>query len=122
METRRLFLPLPMRRRFRFRVVRATTVAQNNSAAPVPTLCVDNKRFDGSFDDAIAACRKMSPMEKIFLRCDSCGNAKIVPRDDIDPPDAVVMVTNECDVCHAAQGGFGDETWYDRKGNEVRNN
>lgn len=59
-------------------------------------------------------------LTKIILRCEACGNAKIVLRDEIDPPEAVVMVTNECDLCDAANGGFGVETWFDRVGNEVR--
>jgi len=58
-------------------------------------------------------------MSKINLRCAACGNAKRVDRIEIDPPAAVECETNECSICHAASGGFGEETYYDRAGNKV---
>ena len=57
--------------------------------------------------------------DRIIIRCKDCGSAKIVGRDEIDPPEAAIMVMNECDVCNAARGGFGQEWRYgpERKGN-----
>ena len=55
----------------------------------------------------------------IFLRCEVCGNALIVARQPCDPPRAIVCVTNECDVCNAASGGYGACWYYDAAGNEV---
>lgn len=58
--------------------------------------------------------------KKINLRCMVCGNAKRVDRDDdIDPRTAVECVTNECDICNAADGGFGEQFYYDRHRREV---
>lgn len=56
------------------------------------------------------------------LRCGHCGNSISYERDiDPDiPPEVVLIVTNECDKCEAADGGFGSETWYDATGKEVR--
>jgi ribosomal protein S14 len=42
--------------------------------------------------------------DRIIIRCKDCGSAKIVGRDEIDPPEAAIMVMNECDVCNAARG------------------
>jgi hypothetical protein len=56
---------------------------------------------------------------KVFLRCSACGNAKIAERVSTDPPDTYVVVTNECDICNAATGGFEDVLYYDRQGNQV---
>ena len=56
---------------------------------------------------------------KVFLRCSACGNAKIAERVSTDPPGTYIVVTNECDICNAASGGFEDVHYYDRQGNEV---
>lgn len=56
----------------------------------------------------------------INMRCEVCGNAVRVPRAPYDPKRAVERVTSECDICHAAEGGF-EQCWYfDRNGNELR--
>lgn len=55
----------------------------------------------------------------IFLRCSVCGNAIIAERQGFDPEAAVECLTNECDVCNAASGGFGECWYYDSAGNEV---
>jgi len=59
-------------------------------------------------------------MATINMRCAECGNAVRVEREEeYDPPNAVERVTNECDICNAASGGF-EECWYfDREGNEI---
>ena len=58
--------------------------------------------------------------QRIALRCETCGNAKLVFRvDGDDPPDAVELVTNECTVCEAANGGWGESHYLDRSGREV---
>lgn len=60
---------------------------------------------------------------RIALRCAACGNAMLVFRVDhehfTDPPDAVELVTNECTICEAANGGWGESHYYDRDGHEV---
>ena len=56
---------------------------------------------------------------RIALRCAACGNAMLVFRFDTDPPDAVELVTNECTICEAANGGWGESHYYDRAGREV---
>lgn len=57
--------------------------------------------------------------DMIAMRCDFCGNAVRVERADYDPPAAVVRVTNECNICNNAEGGF-EECWYfDAAGNEI---
>lgn len=60
---------------------------------------------------------KGEPM--IAMRCDVCGNAVRVPREDYDPPGAVVRVTNECNICEAANGGFEEAWYYDSDGKEI---
>jgi hypothetical protein len=59
--------------------------------------------------------------DTILLRCSHCGHHIALPREsDPDLPRAVTeIVTNECDKCEAANGGFGEERWYDADGNEV---
>ncbi len=59
--------------------------------------------------------------EPITLRCSHCGNTQQYDRSvDPDlPPEVAVIVTNECDKCEAANGGFGEEHWYDVEGKEV---
>lgn len=60
-------------------------------------------------------------MTDIDLECSGCGR-KIKYARGIDPdiPETVVrIVCNECDKCHAASGGFGQEDWYDKSGNLV---
>ncbi len=55
----------------------------------------------------------------INMRCDVCGNAVRAKRCFYDPALAVERVTNECDICNAASGGF-EECWYfDAAGNEI---
>jgi hypothetical protein len=56
----------------------------------------------------------------ILLVCDACGNAVTAERQPFDPPNAVQCVTNECSVCHAASGGFGESWYYDAAGTEIR--
>ena len=56
---------------------------------------------------------------RIALRCAACGNAMLADRFDTDPPDAVELVTNECTICEAANGGWGESHYYDRDGREV---
>lgn len=56
---------------------------------------------------------------KIHLRCECCGNALVVSRDITDPTTAVEMVTNYCDICDDG-GGFMDEWYFDRDGQELR--
>ena len=55
---------------------------------------------------------------KINLRC-LCGNVMRADRESYDPPSAVEMVTNECDICNAASGGFGESFYFDTNGNEI---
>lgn len=55
----------------------------------------------------------------INMRCDVCGNAVRVPREDYDPPRAVERVTNECDICNAASGGFEESWYFGADGNEI---
>ncbi len=58
----------------------------------------------------------------INMRCDVCGNAVRAKRCFYDPQRAVERVTSECDICHAAAGGF-EQCWYfDAEGNEIRPN
>jgi hypothetical protein len=63
----------------------------------------------------------MAPADAITLRCSHCGNTQRYERSaDPDlPPNVVLIVTNECDKCEAADGGFGDEQWFDADGKEV---
>jgi hypothetical protein len=60
-------------------------------------------------------------MRQIKLECSHCGNTVSYDADvDPDLPEEVArIVTNECDKCEAANGGFGDERWFDKDGNEV---
>lgn len=58
--------------------------------------------------------------DRVILRCEACGNAKIVGRENTDPPGARFVVTNECDVCDAATGGFGQEWYYDKDGKHIK--
>lgn len=58
--------------------------------------------------------------EKVFLRCAFCGNAMRVERERSDPPGTVHVVTNECDICNAASGGFEHVEYFDRKGRQIR--
>lgn len=50
----------------------------------------------------------------IFLRC-QCGNAAVDVRRAGDPPEAVELVTNICDICDPG-GGFDEALYYDRDG------
>lgn len=56
---------------------------------------------------------------KVFLRCAACGNAMIVDRERTDPPGTAFVVTNECDICDAASGGFEHVEYFDRDGNQI---
>lgn len=56
---------------------------------------------------------------RVILRCASCGNAMRVDRQPSDPAGTSVIVTNECDICEAANGGFGEEFYYESDGNSV---
>jgi hypothetical protein len=58
-------------------------------------------------------------MRMLNMRCDVCGNAVRVVREDYDPPNAVERATNECDICNAASGGFEESSYFDADGNEV---
>lgn len=54
----------------------------------------------------------------INLLCIRCGNAARTPRQSYDPPRAVRMEVNFCDLCD--EGGWFEETWYfARNGREV---
>ena len=55
----------------------------------------------------------------IRLQCDACGNSADVPRQNYDPPNAVLCKTNECNRCNAAIGGFGESWYFDAAGNEI---
>lgn len=53
---------------------------------------------------------------KIQLTCGRCGKTRTVAREPYDPANAVLCITNECDRCHAASGGFGEAWYFDAKG------
>ena len=53
---------------------------------------------------------------RVHLLCLHCGNAKVMPRLAEEPRDAVRVETNECDICEAANGGFGEIHYRDRAG------
>jgi hypothetical protein len=59
------------------------------------------------------------PKPTINMRCDHCGNAIRAERAPYDPPRAVERVTNECDICDWAGGGFEECRYFDRNGNEI---
>jgi hypothetical protein len=50
---------------------------------------------------------------EIELLCEHCGNRAMAPRAEYDPDRATLVVTNKCDQCHAAMGGFGTSEYYD---------
>lgn len=58
-------------------------------------------------------------MSTIPMRCEVCGNALLAERQDYDPPEAVELVTNECNICNAASGGFEESWYFDACGNEI---
>ena len=61
--------------------------------------------------------------EKQFvpLLCGYCGNAILFPRrnDSIIPQVVALLEVNGCEICEAAEGGFGEEIWYDANGEMV---
>lgn len=57
--------------------------------------------------------------DRVFLRCAFCGNAMRAERERSDPPGTVFVVTNECDVCNAATGGFEHVEYFDRFGRQI---
>jgi hypothetical protein len=59
--------------------------------------------------------------DTILLRCGHCGHSIQLPResDPTLPRKVTEIVTDECDKCEHANGGFGSERWYDENGDEV---
>lgn len=37
--------------------------------------------------------------EKIAIRCECCGSAKIIARIGDDPPDSIELIIGECSLC-----------------------
>lgn len=81
---------------------------------------IDLRGGKGVFQDTIDPETFYSRLRnKVFLRCAACGNAMIVERERTDPHGTYSVVTNECDICNAASGGFEHVEYFDRDGNQI---
>lgn len=59
------------------------------------------------------------PLDRIRFACEHCGLWKDVPRQDYDPPTAVVALTSGCPRCNADLGGFGSVDYFDQNSDHI---